>query len=84
VPHVPDELSGDREVIAALHLLPVAARVGDDAVRLELKREDVREPGAEPVHRPLRADRVGEGNREEVTRTLVVRAGAEEVADAAG
>ena len=80
---MPHELGGDRQVVAALDLLAVAARVGGDALRLELKGEDVREPGAEPFHRPLGADGVGKGHRDEVALATVVLAGGEQVLDAA-
>jgi len=84
VPHVPHELGGDRQVVAALDLLPVAAQVGGEALRLELEREDVREPGAEPVHRPLGAGGVGEGHRDEVVLAPVVLGRGEQVVDAPG
>jgi len=81
---VRDELGGDRQVIAAGHPLPVAARVGGRTLGTELKRQDVREPGAQPVHRPLGTDGIGERDGEEVPLAAVMLAGRQQVVQAAG
>ena len=63
---MPDELGGDGLVVAARDPGPVPAPVGHGALRLEREHQDMREPGAQGVHRPLRAARVGERDGHEV------------------
>ena len=84
VAHVPDELGRDREVVAALDPLAVAALVPGHPVGLELEREDVREPAAEPVHRRLGPGRVGQRDGDEIVFVAVVLGRREQVVDAAG
>ena len=84
VAHVPDELGGDREVVAALDPLAVAALVPGHPLGLEVEREDVREPAAEPVHRRLRPGRVGERDGDEIVLVVGVLGRREQVVDAAG
>ena len=80
---MPDELGRDGEVAPAVDLLPVAARVSGGGRGPELKREDVREAGPEPVHRPFRARLVGQCDGEKVLLVRVVLTGAEQVLEVA-